>query len=87
MARIKKPDIKRVPPEEVAKALGAEPVCTEACKQYHTHDDQQPAGYIARSDWGMRMSRTHKQSKCPACGLYRVWTPKNLADSDNKEAL
>lgn len=58
MARIKKPDIKRVPPEEVAKALGAEPVSTEACKQYHTHDDQQPAGYIARSDWGMRMSRT-----------------------------
>ena len=46
-----------------------------------------PKGYMAKCDWAHRMSKTHKQVKCPHCGLYAVWVPKTKRperlDEDN----
>ena len=27
-------------------------------------------------DWARQKSRTHKQVRCPGCGLWHVWVPK-----------
>lgn len=35
-----------------------------------------PSGYIDRSDWGEKKSKTHEQIRCPKCGFYAVWTRK-----------
>jgi hypothetical protein len=41
-------------------------------------DDHTPApeGYIQWHHWAEAMSKTHRQRKCPGCGLYAIWTPK-----------
>lgn len=36
----------------------------------------QPRGYLARSEWAESMLKTHKQERCPHCGLWAIWTPK-----------
>jgi hypothetical protein len=35
-----------------------------------------PEGYIQWEPWARRMSKTHRQMKCPHCGLYTMWVPK-----------
>ncbi len=35
-----------------------------------------PEGYIAWHIWAARMGKTHRQIKCPMCGLYSIWIPK-----------
>ena len=45
----------------------------ETCQDHHTHDQEMPAGYIARQNWFKRMAKTHKQEQCPVCGLWLVW--------------
>lgn len=36
-----------------------------------------PDGYIARHEWAKRMSKTHAQTTCPGCGLWKIWLPRN----------
>lgn len=36
-----------------------------------------PPGYLAWHDWAEEMSKTHDQKRCPGCGLYAVWVPKD----------
>lgn len=35
-----------------------------------------PAGYVAWHEWAAKMGRTHRQVRCPGCGLFRVWVSK-----------
>lgn len=35
-----------------------------------------PEGYMPWMDWAERMAKTHKQVKCPGCGLWAVWIKK-----------
>lgn len=35
-----------------------------------------PFGYIARAEWAERMAKTHRQTKCPGCGLWMIWVPR-----------
>jgi hypothetical protein len=39
----------------------------------HTPD---PHGYVAWHDWAEEMGRTHRQIRCPGCGLLAIWVPK-----------
>ncbi len=48
-------------------------VCSDAAK-FHAPDE--PTGYLAWHEWAEQKAKTHRQSKCPTCGLYAVWTPK-----------
>lgn len=33
-----------------------------------------PPGYNLWHEWAARKARTHKQSRCPGCGRYLIWT-------------
>lgn len=35
-----------------------------------------PTGYLAWHSWAARMSKTHRQVRCPQCRLYAVWIEK-----------
>lgn len=35
-----------------------------------------PDGYLNWHDWAKKMSKTHRQTKCPDCSKYVVWVPK-----------
>lgn len=45
------------------------------CPHFEDHTPC-PEGYTQWHAWAETMSTTHKQRKCPGCGLYVVWTPK-----------
>lgn len=45
------------------------------CPQEHLHTEQ-PVGYLEWHPWARRMSRTHKQKRCPGCNLLAIWEPK-----------
>lgn len=38
-----------------------------------------PEGYIAWHSWAATMASTHRQRKCPDCGLYAIWEPKGAS--------
>lgn len=52
---------------------GAQAVAESDCPANHT---PHPEGYIQHAAWAERMLKTHKQSRCPTCGLWAIWTPK-----------
>lgn len=56
-------------------ALVVAPATTDACVP-HT---PAPEGYVARAEWAERMMLTHRQRRCPGCGLYQVWVRKVTA--------
>ncbi len=35
-----------------------------------------PSSYLAWDEWAQRMAKTHRQSRCPGCGLWKIWVPK-----------
>lgn len=49
----------------------AEPTCPNRADHA-----EEPSGYLQWHEWAKRMSKTHKQSRCPGCGLWKIWTPK-----------
>lgn len=55
-------------------ALVAKPPTNPNC-QPHTPE---PTGYFAWHEWAERMTKTHKQIRCPGCGLWAIWTPRDL---------
>ncbi len=59
---------------QLAKDLGmlAEPDLS-ITKCEHT---PRPEAYLQWHSWAARMSKTHKQKRCPNCGLWAVWVPK-----------
>lgn len=36
----------------------------------------EPTGYLDWHNWVARKGKTHRQSKCPTCGLFHIWKPK-----------
>lgn len=40
-----------------------------------------PGNYMAAFEWRREMSKTHKVSRCPDCLRFRIWTPKQAAES------
>lgn len=36
----------------------------------------QPTGYLQWHMWAEEKAKTHRQERCPACGLWSVWKPK-----------
>ena len=47
-----------------------------ACPRKDLHNEPgKPAGYAAQDAWARKLSKTHRQTRCPACGLYVVWVP------------
>lgn len=51
------------------------------CPQADLHAPDQPTGYRAWHAWAEEMSKIHRQKRCPGCGLYKIWTPKETADA------
>lgn len=45
----------------------------EICPQAWQHTPA-PTFYVAWHLWAEQMGRTHDQSRCPGCGLFRIWT-------------
>jgi hypothetical protein len=45
----------------------------EACPQAWQHTPA-PTFYVAWHLWAEQMGRTHDQSRCAGCGLFRIWT-------------
>lgn len=39
------------------------------------HTDQ-PTGYKEWHSWALKKSKTHRQYKCPHCGLWAIWMEK-----------
>lgn len=56
---------RRIPPAELCPAA----------KRHTKH----PEGYLAHAEWAERKARTHRQTKCPTCGLWAIWVPKKRA--------
>lgn len=45
------------------------------CPQEELHTPR-PEGYMQRQAWAERMSKTHKQKRCPGCARFAIWIPK-----------
>lgn len=41
-----------------------------------TEHTPQPRGYLEWHEWAEEKSKTHLQEKCPGCGLYEIWVPR-----------
>jgi hypothetical protein len=35
-----------------------------------------PEGYLQWHAWAEKKSKTHKQKKCPGCGLWAIWVKR-----------
>lgn len=35
-----------------------------------------PGGYLSRLEWARQMTKTHTQTRCPGCGLWKVWVKR-----------
>ena len=42
------------------------------CSHAHLHTDA-PSGYLQWHAWAERKAKTHKQERCPGCGLWAIW--------------
>jgi hypothetical protein len=47
----------------------------ELCPNFIDHTPS-PEGYLNWHAWAAKMSKTHKQRKCPDCGRFEIWEPK-----------
>ncbi len=45
------------------------------CPNAKNHS-QSPELYLDWMSWAEKMSKTHKQVRCPGCGLFKMWVPK-----------
>lgn len=55
--------------QEGRQASTAVPIHAMKCSK-HT---KAPSGYMEWYYWAERKSKTHKQIKCPDCGLFKIW--------------
>ena len=42
-----------------------------------------PSGYLEWDKWSDKMSETHNQKRCPECGLWVIWEPKENMQNAN----
>lgn len=43
------------------------------CPNLAAHVKDEPSGYLDWHEWAAKKRRTHKQTRCPGCGLYVIW--------------
>lgn len=48
---------------------------TLECPQSALHTPH-PTSYLAHAAWADEMLKTHRQKRCPGCGLWAIWEPK-----------
>lgn len=51
----------------------------EDCPDIANHTQGPSGSYVAWHEWAERMAQTHRQSRCPTCGYYAIWTPKETS--------
>lgn len=56
-------------------ARSRKPDCPRKGQRDHSPLKDEPTGYIAWFEWAERKAKTHKQTRCPDCGLFVVWKP------------
>lgn len=56
-------------------AMTATQTRATSCPNRKAHT-KAPADRIAFFEWAERKRRTHKPTRCPACGLYVIWEKK-----------
>ena len=42
----------------------------------NANHEASPLGYCEWHEWAKAKNRTHKNSKCPDCGLFKIWTER-----------
>ena len=47
----------------------------QPCSNEAAHTEG-PKGYVEWHEWADEMIKTHDQTKCAVCGLYKIWTLK-----------
>lgn len=55
---------------------GGNAMSREPARCNHT---AQPLGYMEWHRWASKKAKTHRQRKCPHCGLWAIWVPKKSA--------
>ncbi len=50
------------------------PECPDAAR--HTPCPVGPYDQLRWYSWAEAMSKTHRQVRCPMCGLFVIWVPK-----------
>ncbi len=43
--------------------------------------NHEPASYLAWHEWAARMAKSHTQHRCPGCGYWRVWRPRESSST------
>lgn len=46
------------------------------------HHSWMPSDIQDRVQWIIKMLPTHKQSKCPVCGLWVIWEPRGTDEAE-----
>lgn len=59
--------------------LGLKYRSAEECPQAATHTPS-PDSYLGWHDWAEKMSETHEQVRCPECGYWTIWVPKETVE-------
>lgn len=51
----------------------------ESCpeRERHTPEPMHESDYMGWHAWARRMSKTHKQLRCPKCGLFAIWVSRS----------
>ena len=44
------------------------------------HNDRQELDYVAWHEWARKRDKTHRQVKCPECGLFSIWIKRKTDD-------
>jgi hypothetical protein len=60
---------------EAARANGFNYLRAGDCPDVKRHT-KHPEGYIAQMEWAKRKAKTHRQERCPTCGFWSLWTPR-----------
>jgi len=56
-------------------------IAMSKCEHLHTPVPEESASYLGWHAWADKMSKAHNQKKCPACGLWKIWVPKQKRKS------
>ena len=55
------------------KAPGADLIADHWARQFDARSPREPA---VLAEWIEEMHRTHRQVRCPGCGLWKLWVPR-----------
>lgn len=46
-------------------------------EELHTDVEEEKLTYVGWHEWAVAKAKTHIQQKCPGCGLYKIWVPRD----------